>query len=298
MFDLRYHVASLAAVFLALVIGILVGVGISSGGFVKSGERKLLNRQISDLRDQLSAANTRAHDLSEAQQTGQTFMKSTYPALMAARLSGKRIALVFVGAVDGGTRSLVERTVADAGATGLLRIRALKVPIDLGQLDAALAARPGLSRLADAAAAADIGRQLAREFVHGGQTPAWAALSPQLVAERVGAQTEPADSVVVVRTAPPQQGETARFLAGLYTGLASQKIPAVGVETSDASPSTIETFSQANLSTVDDLDTTPGRLALAALLAGARPGHYGLKKSAKDGLLPPVAPVVAPSVSG
>ena len=29
MFDLRYHVASLAAVFLALVIGILVGVGIS-----------------------------------------------------------------------------------------------------------------------------------------------------------------------------------------------------------------------------------------------------------------------------
>ena len=59
MFDLRYHVASLAAVFLALIIGIVVGVGISSGGFVKKGERKLLTDQIADLRNRLSAANAR-----------------------------------------------------------------------------------------------------------------------------------------------------------------------------------------------------------------------------------------------
>ena len=39
MFDLRYHVASLAAVFLALIIGIVVGVGISGKGFVADSER-------------------------------------------------------------------------------------------------------------------------------------------------------------------------------------------------------------------------------------------------------------------
>ena len=49
MFDLRYHVASLAAVFLALVIGILVGVGISRRGLVDDAERKLLNEQIASL---------------------------------------------------------------------------------------------------------------------------------------------------------------------------------------------------------------------------------------------------------
>ena len=38
MFDLRYHVASLAAVFLALIIGILVGVGISREG-LRRGQR-------------------------------------------------------------------------------------------------------------------------------------------------------------------------------------------------------------------------------------------------------------------
>ena len=293
MFDLRYHVASLAAVFLALIIGIVVGVGISSGGFVKKGERKLLTDQIADLRNRLSAANARAQDLNEAQKAGQTFVQDTYPALMAGRLRGTRIALVFVGSIDGGTRSLIERTLSDAGASALIRIRALKVPIELGHLDAVLAARPGLAQLAIATGAGAIGRELGQEFVLGGQTPLWSALSSQLVAERLGGQQEPADAVVVVRSAKPQQGDTARFLAGLYSGLASQRVPAVGAETSTALPSAVDAFAHAKLSTVDDLETASGRLALAALLAGASPGHYGLKDTAKNGLLPPIAPVLA-----
>ena len=208
MFDLRYHVASLAAVFLALIIGIVVGVGISSGGFVKKGERKLLTDQIADLRNRLSAANARAQDINEAQKAGQTFVQDTYPALMAGRLRGTRIALVFVGSIDGGTRSLIERTLSDAGASALIRIRALKVPIELGHLDAVLAARPGLAQLAIATGAGAIGRELGQEFVRGGQTPLWSALSSQLVAERLGGQQEPAEAVVVVRSAEPQQGDT------------------------------------------------------------------------------------------
>src|SRR5205085_6669878 len=34
MLDFRYHVTSLVAVFLALIVGIVVGVGISGSGFV------------------------------------------------------------------------------------------------------------------------------------------------------------------------------------------------------------------------------------------------------------------------
>ena len=49
MFDLRYHVASLTAVFVALVIGILVGVGLSGKGFVNDAERDNLTSQISAL---------------------------------------------------------------------------------------------------------------------------------------------------------------------------------------------------------------------------------------------------------
>src|SRR5437867_3915245 len=64
MFDLRYHVASLAAVFLALVIGILVGVGISDRGYVDKGYRGLLEQRIAKLQSDLNDARRQADDLS------------------------------------------------------------------------------------------------------------------------------------------------------------------------------------------------------------------------------------------
>ena len=48
MFDLRYHVASLAAVFVALVIGILVGVAMS--GKVDDAEKHALKSDVNRLR--------------------------------------------------------------------------------------------------------------------------------------------------------------------------------------------------------------------------------------------------------
>ena len=56
MFDLRYHVVSLAAVFLALVLGVLLGVGISETGRVDDVERDSYEARIRDLEGELEAA--------------------------------------------------------------------------------------------------------------------------------------------------------------------------------------------------------------------------------------------------
>ena len=291
MFDLRYHVASLAAVFLALIIGILVGVGISTGGFVQKGERKILNDRIGELESRLDAARVRAGDLSRSQRAGDTYVERSYPLLMTDLLAKKRVAMVFVGSVDPEARDLVERTLADAGAGDPRRTRALRVPVDLPAIDRVLAGRPGLARYARPEAARDLGRRLAQELVKGGKTPVWRLLAPQLIEERSGSDSEPAEAVVVVRSVPPQQGATSRLLRGFYEGLAAAGIPAVGVETSTTTPTAVDAFDKAGLSSVDFVDTRVGRLALALLLAGARPGSYGLKPAATDGILPPIDPL-------
>jgi len=86
---------------------------------------------------------------------------------------------------------------------------------------------------------------------------------------------------------------TARFLAGFYAGIGSGGVPAVGVERSQRGPSAMTAFAKQHLSTVDDLDTEAGRVALVLLLGGATPGQYGVKKTAKDGVLPQI-PLAAP----
>jgi Copper transport outer membrane protein, MctB len=294
MFDLRYHVASLAAVFLALIIGIVVGVGISGKGFVSDSERSLLNERIADLKSRLDSATKRDTDLTRSQRAAQAFVQQAYPALMNGRLSGANVGLVFAGPIDGRVRSQVEQALGDAGAGPPLRVRAVKMPIDLPSLRHALAGRPALAALATRKRVGDLGRRLGTEMVAGGDSPIWQMLSPVLVEERSGNDRPPLDSVVVNRNVPPQSGVTARFLAGFYAGLASVGIPAVGVEeTRPGQKSAVEPYAKRDLSTVDDLDSQSGRLALALLLAGAAPGQYGVKKSASDGVLPQI-PAVAP----
>lgn len=298
MFDLRYHVASLAAVFLALIIGIVVGVGISGKGFVSDSERSLLKARIAELESRLDSATRRSAELSRSQRAAQTFVQDAYPALMANRLRGKRIALVFVGSVDGRVRSLVEQALSDAGAPAPLRLRALNLPIDPKALRAALVKRPALAAYAGDRRLDDLGRKLGQELVAGGESPLWQALSADLAQELSGDDKPPADGVVVVRTVKPQQGATARFLGGFYAGLGSNGVPAVGAETTKGESSAVDTFAKADLSSVDDLDTDAGRLALVLLLAGGPHGEYGLKKTAKDGVLPPIPPAAPPPAGG
>jgi hypothetical protein len=288
MFDLRYHVASLAAVFVALLIGILVGVAMS--GKVDDAEKQALKSDVDRLNAQLEAASEgRAKDTRE-QTAIRAFVKNAYPSLIADRLSGERVAILFVGPVDAGLRQAIERAVGDAGASTPIRMRSLKLPIDPEAIESKLT---GELRQYRAGELDQLGRELARELVDGGDTPGWNALNSVLVEEKAGSFRRAADGVVVARTVEPQQGETSVFLSGLYEGLADIDVPTIGVETSDVSRSAVEPWSQAGLSTVDDIDAPAGRLALALLLSGSPTGSYGVKKSAGDGIVPPIEPLPA-----
>jgi hypothetical protein len=290
VFDLRYHVASLVAVFLMLIVGILVGVGISGRGFVDDAERDRFNERIANLQDQVDAAAASAEDLERRQRAAQAFVESAYPVLADRRLDKKRIAVLVVGSV-GPTLEFVERALSESDAGAPLRMRAITVPLRFDAIESTLLARAEFGGYAGEDNLGNLGRDLGRELAGGGLTPLWDALSGNLVEERSGDSREPADGVVVIREAEPQQGPTSRFLAGLYAGVGSTGAPAVGVEPTRVEQSAIPVFERYRLSTVDGVDTEVGRLALELLLGGALPGDYGVRDTAKDGILPPIEPL-------
>ena len=85
--------------------------------------------------------------------------------------------------------------------------------------------------------------------------PLWDTLTDTLVDHQVGGGKQPVDGVIVARTVPPQKGGTSKFLLGLYKGLSSKGVPAVGVEATDADHSAVGAYRRAGLSSVDDVDT-------------------------------------------
>jgi hypothetical protein len=279
MFDLRYHVTSLAAVFIALVIGLLVGVAISGRSLIRDSERAVLQDDIRRLEERLSGAERQV----EQQNALEEYARETYPAVMKGRLADRRVGVLYVGSAEGAVAARIQETIDLAD--GVHSMRALQVPIATGELLRRVADLPDAPNTVE-----DLGRGLARELVDGRGTPLWDAVGTVLVEEREGGDL-PLDAVVVARTAEPQRGQTARFLAGFYAGLAAAGVPVVGVETTDAETTAVPTYRDHGFSTVDHVDTIPGRVALAVLLTGESPGSYGTKEE-NTPVLPPVEPVV------
>jgi Copper transport outer membrane protein, MctB len=292
MFDLRYHVTSLAAVFIALVIGILVGVALASHGLGQS-ERRSLEDDVRRAQNRADTLQTQVDTLVQGGAANGTFVEDTYNALMTDRLKGKRIAVLFVGSVNHAIQSDISAAIKDAGGSGPSRTYAVQVPIDATALSKRLAGRPLLAKYADDGQLGNLGKALGREFVKGNDTPLWNALHNLIVQEatpRFGASKR-ADAVIVVRSANPQTGDTAPFVKGLYAGLGDAGAPAVGVARSRDEFTAKDVFREAQLSTIDDVDLNAGKLALAIVLSQpASRADYGLKATE---LLPLVTPVTS-----
>lgn len=278
MFDLRYHVASLAAVFIALVIGILVGVGISGRGALDARERLALEDDIRDLQAQRDDLRSRIQALEAAAE----YEQATEDAVLENRLRDRRILLVFIGSVNGVVRTSVEQMLDDAGGR-MGRMRALRVPIDFVEVQDALVDVPDAP-----SRPAELGRALATELLNGGETPLSDELA-MLIEEQAGGVRGAVDGVVISHNSEPQAGATARFLAGLYSGLLSGGRPAIAVETSGTDESALAIFDRQGYSTVDNVETPTGRVSLAVLLTGEETGKYGV--NGENGAIPDVEPV-------
>jgi hypothetical protein len=300
MFDFRYHLVSLAAVFIALAVGILLGAAIS--GKLGDAENALMKDRVKSMSEQLTQERARSDIIERRSEAAEELLTDAYPALMANRLEGKGFAVLFLGPVDGSVRSALERALADADAGSPVRLVALDTPVDPQELDSALQGDELLARYAEGGDDfGSLGEALGRDLIEGNDTPLWTALSSRLIAERSGTTSIPVDGAVVVQTwhEPDSEGDadqqsrtraTESLFEGLMRGLESTSLPVVGVQTTSAEGD-LALFRQQGVSSVDDVDTLAGRLALALLLEGAQPGHYGVKDSATDGVAPPIEPV-------
>jgi hypothetical protein len=303
MFDLRYHVASLAAVFLALTVGIILGVALS--GKIRGAEDSLSAGRIAELEEQLDAERERGSSEQDRLQDSEDLINDAYPALMENRLVDRRYAIVFLGPVDGELRSAIEKTLADADGTPV-RLFAFELPVDPVSLNDFLESNETLSTYVGDESA--LGRALGEELMEEGDTPLLDEISSELVEERSGTTIPAVDGAIVVHSWAPESEDSPTaadraseaFIEGVLQGLQSASLPVVGVETSDVEirSSAVPVFNDAGVSSVDDLDLPAGRLALALLLGGSEPGNYGVKDTATDGIVPQVDAVPVQPIGG
>jgi len=293
MFDYRYHALSLAAVLLALAVGVVVGVAIGDSNLVSSAKSGIVH----DLSSEVNAAQRQTGQLRIQLSGEEAFANDLYPIAVHGLLTARSIGLVFLGGASDRVDGLVRNAVTQAGGD-LAMVVAVREPLDLAGLARSAVGTHYAALGTEQSKAGEqlvekFGALIGRQLVSGGQS-----VGRELVSRARGpllsafdGQLGKLEGIVVVRSEPaamiPEQASAAAaFESGLIDGVTAAGAPAVGVELSSTEPSQVPWYQSQDIASVDDLDATAGQAALTYALTGSR-GSYGTKSTANS-LLPNV----------
>ena len=282
MFDFRYHALSLAAVFIALVVGLLLGVAI--------GDKELVSSASNEVRDSLRSDVVRANDerrdaLADLRRE-QEYADKSYPILTGGQLRGRRIGLVMLGENDGALET-VDRALEPTGAT-LKVVAVVRGSVNTAEL-AKRAVGTRYAQLAeDDELIDDFGTRMGVQIVEGGKLIGEARTE---LLRSLSGSFGGLDGVIVVRSNDKPEDKQAadrldKLQEGIVRGLVGARVNVVGIERRDTDPSQVGWYRDHELSSVDNTDETAGRAALVFVLVGSD-GSFGRKDSAQ-GLLPPL----------
>jgi outer membrane murein-binding lipoprotein Lpp len=304
--SLRYHAVSIAAVFLALAVGVVLGASGVSDRLLGA-----VTSRADNLSGQVQSLSAQRDQLAAAQRAGDEFARRVGPSAVHGVLSGQSVVVVAAG-TDDATRDGVLALLRASGATvtgsialtpavtdparadQLRQLSAQLLPagaqlpaasdtgsIAGGLLGAVLTGPNGKAQATGAQATGVYAGLASAGFVTSSAAPAPAAL----VVVLTGGALTGVDAGDGAATLARMAAQLDRAGGGaVLAGSAGSADPTGAVGVARADPAVT-----AALSTVDDVQTGSGQvttvLALAEQAAG-RAGRYGTADSAADGAAP------------
>lgn len=267
MFDFRYHALSLAAVLLALAVGVLLGVAIGDSNLVSSAKKGL----TASLSRELGNEGTQIAQL-QGQNSAQTGIEQQLATIAVnGKLAGSNVGLLFLGQSSDAITGYVRDAVTAAGGQ-LAFVGTVREPLDLAALSTAAAPTRYEHLATDPTLIEPFGERVAIQLV----TSSDAKLLPDVESELLTSESgplQPLEGVVIVRDEPSGMSAAdaqaaAELETGLVTGFQRVSTPAVGGELTTTTPSQIPWYSQQKMPSVNDLDDVTGRVSLVYELTG------------------------------
>lgn len=269
MYNLRYHIVSLVAVFLALTVGLLLGSIVVERGLLSSQQTTL----VQGLQSEFDSLRTESAGLRTENAALRAFSDEVAPVTLQGVLAGRTI-LVLASTEAADTAAQASEAARLAGGT--VAVATLSAP-SLALSDPAVltAVASALGVSTSSVDATRVIGVLAAEWTTPGDprtlTRAMAAAGSLKLAG-LGA-TATADGIAV---AAAFGGIPDQAAIGLARAMAGPTRFAVGVGTTNREDGVAAAARIAGLSGVDNVDTPVGRVSFAWVLSGRASGYFGL----------------------
>lgn len=282
--DYKYHIASLVAVFLALGIGILIGSTLLGNSTLIDYQKQVTDRlenQLQDLREENKVIEAKANTLEIDQNANKQFEEQVMPLLVSGRISGQQYALIDLNSV--GFPPELTEVITDAGGE-ISSVTSINTFYDQPNTFMDLKQNTGRQDLKDEEFLSKLGTEIATWLITGEQQGIVGYLEEKDLFKRTGNYGIPVDGVILVGGSYMENKRNTQLDLAFIDYFKEMNIPVIGLEETDVVHSSMKEYQRKHISTIDNIDTAPGRLAVVLTLGG-QPGHYGIKSTAQK-LLP------------
>ncbi len=269
--DLRYHITSLVAVFLALGLGIVIGSSLLGDEKLFEQQRKLVDRLEGDLAGLRQDKRKLEQEISEQElqlKREQDFNKAALPLLTHDKLAGQRVAIIQATSTTATSEvSELVSCLKQAGAEVLSTTSLLRYSGNEEKLANVLGTEEGTFE--------ELTGYLAQTLAMGFGKKRLKPLE-DLGYLRLGGQYDtPVHTVILFEgkvTAPKE------YSVSLVQSLQEYQLRVAAVENANAPSSSL---SGKGILLVDNIDQASGRVALVYALATDGLGHFGIKEGAQ-----------------
>jgi hypothetical protein len=290
--DYRYHIGSLVAIFLAILLGILVGIGLAPNP-------QELDRVVSQLKTEYiserDAKEQEIEELKSAARDSDLLVRETVAALIKNRLQGKRVAIIAdhefgSDELPDTLRAALKQAGVQVTSTTTVTQKFVALPATMRDT---LAPRLGLYPRQGVHFRTALAEGLAQAIGDGQPDFVLSLQSQGLLKTSADSNYRMRPDAVVIIGGADDESDIApeRIDLPLIRELSRKGLRVVGAEPKEVKVSVIPVYRAAGVPTVDDADTLAGRLSVVLLLAGGE-GHYGVKDTADHFL--PVIPAAGP----
>jgi hypothetical protein len=285
--DFRYHVASLVAVFIALGLGVILGLNIGKiASRQLSQQLERLEQTYQKIREDQKVMETNLQARTNELNVANEFQRAIMPKLTANKLLGRRIAIVRTNeTVDFKQAQQLVEFLRQAGAevtsittvTHKWNLEDPKSQSDL--LDILTISDKDFRKISNNAAT-----QLAQMIVQGKNSNSLYNLQSKELLQLWGNYNRGyIDTVILFGGSKVRENDRQQLLDSyLLDAFRKAGVRLYGVEPATVSFSYMRLYQSKCYGTIDNIDTPAGTCSLVYLLASGRRGFYGVKETARS----------------
>lgn len=261
---MKFYIASIVSIFIALGIGMYIGFSMDTHEFVLDQKENLIS--ILELEfENLTKKNTEIKEENEELKMNKNhqneYIRSSYDFIVKDRLTDLRIGII---------ESNSDYVTSSIGKD--LELAGGKV-VNLTTLNKSIMEKENLDYLL---------KSIVESMVYGEESKEILELKKENHIDFIGSYSEAIDYLVISGGAFDQSLDRINKIDRLIVDLGRKhNIPIIGVEKSNVIYSYMEAYKELDIATIDNVDMIIGKVAMILAMEG-RTGNYGIKSSAKS----------------